>query len=68
MDYDAIGRVFGEALAEKVYDVVERESDGASTLAVFAMAIDGMDPAERDAVLGALTSRLDAVLTERLAA
>lgn len=68
MDYDAIGRVFGETLAEKVYEMEERESDGASVLAAFAMAIDGMDPAERDAVLGALTSRLDAVLSERLAA
>lgn len=67
MDYDAIGRVFGETLAEKVYDVVERESDGAATLAVFAVAIEGMEPDTRDAVLGALTSRLDAVLTERLA-
>lgn len=67
MDYDAIERVFGSAMTEKFGEVEERESDGFSLLAVFATAIDGMDPATRDAVLGALTSRLDAVLDARLA-
>lgn len=67
MDYDAIGRVFGGDLAEKFYEASERESDLAFDLCVFAVAIEGMEPDTRDAVLGALTSRLDAVLTEKLA-
>jgi len=67
MDYDAIDRVFGSSMAEKFFAVEDVESNLACDLAIFATAIDGMDPETRDAVLGALMSRLDAVLDARLA-
>ncbi len=66
MDYDAIDRVFGSTMVAKFSEVQDRESDEFAIFAVFAMAIEGMDAETRGAVLGALMSRLDAVLDARL--